>query len=65
MNAFAVAGLLFVAAPSIIVGPFILVKGRKKIHSLWAAFSSAVALWGIGMFKIGTAVTQTDSIFWW
>ncbi len=65
MNAFAVAGILFVATPSIIAGPLLLARGRKKIHILWAAFLSAVALWGIGMFKIGTATNQIDSIFWW
>jgi len=65
MNAFAIAGLFFVAIPSIIVGPFILIKGRKKVHLLWAAFLSAVALWGIGMFKIGTTANIVDSLFWW
>ena len=65
MNSFAVAGLLFVAIPSIIVGPFMLLKGRKKVHFLWAAFLSAVALWGFGMFKIGTATNLVNSMFWW
>jgi hypothetical protein len=65
MNAFAIAGLFFVSIPSIIVGPFILLKGRKKVHLLWSAFLSAVALWGFGMFKIGTATNAVDSLFWW
>lgn len=65
MNSFAIAGLFFVCIPSLVVGPFILVKGRKKVHLLWAAFLSAVALWGFGMFKIGTAANAADSLFWW
>lgn len=65
MNTFAAAGLFFVAIPSIIVGPFILIKGRKKVHLLWSAFLSAVALWGFGMYKIGTATNIVNSLFWW
>lgn len=65
MNSFSIAGLFFVSIPAIIVGPFILVKGRKKVHLLWAAFLSAVALWGFGMFKIGTATNIVNSLFWW
>lgn len=65
MNAFAFVGLFFVSIPSLIVGPFMLLKGRKKVHVLWSAFLSAVALWGFGMFKIGTATNIADSLFWW
>ncbi len=65
MNIFSIAGLLFVAIPSVIVGPFMLLKGRKKVHFLWAAFLSAVALWGFGMLKIGTSANPVDSLFWW
>ncbi len=64
MNAFAVTGLI-VLIPCIVVGIFTLIKGRKKIHLVWNAFCFSVALWGFGMFKIGTAVNQTDSLFWW
>jgi len=30
MNGFAISGLFFVAIPAVIIGPFLLIKGRKK-----------------------------------
>jgi len=64
MNAFAITGLI-VLIPCIIVGVFTLIKGKKKIHLVWNAFCFSIALWGFGMFKIGTATDKVNSIFWW
>lgn len=64
MNAFAIAGLI-VLIPCIIVGVFTLLKGRKKIHFVWAGFCFSIALWGFGMYKIGTATNIENSFLWW
>ncbi len=64
MNAFAVAGIL-VLIPCITVGVFTLLKGRKKIHFVWSGFCFSIALWGFGMYKIGTATNVDSSFFWW
>ncbi|MEK7072399.1 MAG: ATP-binding protein [Patescibacteria group bacterium] len=68
MNGFAVTGLVFVAMPSIIVGFFILVKGLRTLNNttlIWSAFLFSVALWGFGMYKIGTAIDPINSMYWW
>jgi signal transduction histidine kinase len=65
MNGFSIAGLFFVAIPSIIIGPFVLLKGRSKVHLTWAAFLTSVALWGFGMFKIGESTNPESAFFWW
>ncbi|MBI2047808.1 MAG: GAF domain-containing protein [Parcubacteria group bacterium] len=64
MNAFAIAGL-FVLIPCITVGVFTLLKGRRKIHFVWSGFCFSIALWGFGMYKIGTTVNIDSSFFWW
>jgi signal transduction histidine kinase len=65
MNGFSIAGLFFVAIPAIIVGPFVLIKGRKMVHLTWSAFLTGVCIWGVGMYKIGTATNPESSLFWW
>lgn len=65
MNGFSIAGLFFVAIPAIIIGPLVLLKGRKKVHLTWAAFLTSVALWGFGMFEIGRSQDPITSLFWW
>ena len=65
MNLFAIAGLFFVAIPALIVGPLVLIKSRKKVHLIWAAFLSSVVWWGFGMYKIGTAIDSEIAFFWW
>jgi len=63
MNAFAISGLSF-AIPSIALGIFSLIKGRKKIHLIWGFFSFSVAWWGFGIYKFATATDMTKAIFW-
>lgn len=65
MNGFSLAGLVFVFFPSFILGCFVLIKSRNRVSQIWAAFLFSVALWGFGMFKIGTATNIVDSLFWW
>jgi len=64
MNGFAISGLFFVAIPAVIIGPFLLIKGRKKIHLIWTAFLTSVAWWGFGIYKIATVSGIKESLFW-
>ena len=65
MNSFAIVGLFFVAIPSIIVGPFVLIKGRRKAQYLWGIFCFSVMLWGLGSYKIAIATEPSQAILWW
>jgi len=64
MNLFAIAGLFFVAIPALIVGPLVLIKSRKKVHLIWAAFLSSVVWWGFGIYKIATSAEMVKTFFW-
>jgi len=64
MNIFSLSGL-FVSASTCLLSIFILTKGRKKIHYIWALFCLAVSLWGFGVFKIGREVDEILAIIWW
>lgn len=64
MNLLAVVGLItFVAA--LLVGVYILINGRRKIHFIWFFFTLSVAWWGIGIFKFTTTFDIDKAIFWW
>ena len=64
MSIFSLSGL-FVALSTCLLSIFILAKGRKKIHYIWALFCMAVALWGFGVFKIGGETDEGLAIMWW
>lgn len=68
MNGFAVAGLFFVAIPCAFMAVFVLIKEfkeRKSTPMIWVALLLSIALWGFGMYKIGTATDQFNAYFWW
>lgn len=53
-----------VAIPAIIVGPLVLLKSRKKVNLIWAAFLTSVVWWGLGIYKFSTAGTYENTLFW-
>jgi two-component system NtrC family sensor kinase len=65
INLFALSGLL-TAITSGSLGLFVYLKHRRSISNfIWALFAFAVALWGIGVFKIATTTDVSRALLWW
>ena len=64
MNLFALAGLslsIFCFGLAL----FILKFAKSKLHYIWAAFNTAVALWGFGTFLAGISKTPDQAVLAW
>ena len=64
MNPFALIGLL-IGFSSTAISVMVVMKGKRKLHYIWAAFILGVAIWGFGSYKVATTFAIDPSIFWW
>ncbi|PLX27076.1 hypothetical protein C0583_05015 [Candidatus Parcubacteria bacterium] len=64
MNIFSLTGLIIVVSNSLL-SLFLFVKGKRRMHNIWVVFCLTVAIWGIGVYKIGMETDYAKAIFWW
>src|SRR3989338_665341 len=65
LNVFAFSGIL-IFITNIFLALFVFIKGyRKNINLLWSLEALAVAIYGLGVFKVGLADNIDDARFWW
>lgn len=65
MTLFSLSGLL-IAITSLFFGVLVFIKNEKtKLNQIWLFFSLAIAIWGIGGYKIGLTTNPASSLFWW
>lgn len=64
MNLFAIAGISCTVSCTIlsVIGLFF---GKTKLHRLLIAFNMVVAVWGLGLFLVGIADTESEAILSW
>jgi len=64
MNFFAFSSILIIVTTLPLLF-LVIVKGPKKSQFIWILFFLSVAGWGLGGYKIATAVTEQDAFKWW
>jgi GAF domain-containing protein len=64
MNLFAISGISCAISCTIlsVIGLFF---GKAKLHRLLIAFNMVVAVWGLGLFFVGIADTESEAILSW
>jgi len=64
MNLFALSGIS-VGISCTILSLLVLFFGKSALHRLLFLFNIVVAVWGFGLFFVGTAVNQQEALFAW
>src|SRR4030067_3835506 len=64
MNPFTASGLLL-GVTCLLLALIVSIRGKTKLHRVWAIFNLVVAIWGFGAFLVGKASTFLSAIFAW
>ncbi len=64
MNFFSISSVL-VTIVSILMGVFVIVKGKKTASYIWAIFCFTVSIWGIAGYNFSVTTFKDTAFFWW
>ncbi|MDD5617937.1 MAG: ATP-binding protein, partial [Candidatus Omnitrophica bacterium] len=64
MNLFSLSSLmLFITCFALFL--FIFIFGRNKVSRIWALFNLSISIWAVGLFFVGKATTESESVIYW
>jgi C4-dicarboxylate-specific signal transduction histidine kinase len=64
LNAFALSGLLIVITCAILT-IIIIRDAHTHLHRVWGFFNISIAIWGMGVFLVGTSTSAEYALTWW